>query len=238
MRIIVKGNSSTEELADVFDCLIARLTAAGIDEVSGVNIYLTPIIAGTPAIFVPDRVTPDERLELVGGVGKPDILEEGMDRVITPGKFVAKHEFYQEHSKIYAWQFCQRMNVSPGFYKKFLGMTSERAKEVFCSVPPVEISSDERPRLAALIEFTRSISKVFPHSNDSVAWFRGPYPDSRFEGATPIEQIELGGPQVAFEIAKALTLGVRRRRRGRDLPWPPPAHFDRIFLRASLLIEQ
>ena len=237
MRIVVKGTSSPEELADVFDCLIARLLAAGGGEGFWVNIYLTPNMAGATTIFVPDNGLSDERIEIMGGPATREFAEHGMDRAITAGKFVPKHKHFSELGILYAYHFCKKMDVSVDFYKNFLGMEPSRADDIFHSKPPIELTAAERSRLDALIEFTLVISKLFGKIENAVEWFRGPYPDSRFQGASPLEQIQAGGPQVAHEIGRTLKLGFHRRLRGRDIPWPPPAHFDQIFLRPSAVFK-
>ena len=67
MRIVIHGNSTPEELRQIFGKLMKDFEQGGVDCVPSVNIYLNVMREWQPIIVTDEVGTPLEVIEILGG---------------------------------------------------------------------------------------------------------------------------------------------------------------------------
>jgi hypothetical protein len=223
MRIVFKGGCSTEELSTAFELLISRLASAGVVQLSDVIVELIPDVSESAIVFVHDDQSGTlashwDVFDLTGTAG-------AVNRALTVGNFVPEYEIRGTILR----DFLKALPNPAEFRRSYFSMADEKINDILQADRVTELSRDERHEVWALAELARVALGVFPNRDELAAWFEGPFPHSRFDGATPLQQIQIGGSHVAVCIAESLAAGFWRRSRNALVPWPPPRHFDFAF---------
>lgn len=125
-------------------------------------------------------------------------------------------------------RFISDLELSYLEQSQLLDMSPERTAEILKRQDP-RLFLSERLRIQTADSLLQSGLLLLLDWSSLCAWFRGPFPLSKYRGATPLEQIQLGGFPVLVSMASCLELGIVHRAIGIPTPVPPPAHFDLVY---------
>ncbi len=125
-------------------------------------------------------------------------------------------------------RFMSDLNMTYEERAKVLGLSPERTLEILMRRDQ-RLFLSERLRIQTADSLLKNGLLLLLDWSSFCSWICGPYPHSRFAGATPLEQIRNGGFPVLVRIASSLEMGIVNRAIGLHTPVPPPAHFDLIY---------
>ena len=111
-----------------------------------------------------------------------------------------------------------------------LGADEERFSFLMSDTILVEFDRKERTRIAVFGSMLEKAQVLFPGWLEMIDWFRGPFPHSKFAGETPAEQIAQNGFDAVIDFRTAFENVVERRGLGLSTPFPPPRHFNLIYV--------
>lgn len=127
-------------------------------------------------------------------------------------------------------RFISDLELSYQEQSRLLDLSPERTAEIL-KRQDKRLSLAERLRIRTADGLLRNGLLLMLDWKSLCTWFRGPFPHSKYRGATPLEQIQLGGFSVLVSMATCLELGVIHRAMGFPIPVPPPMYFDLIYRR-------
>lgn len=220
MRVAIRGNPNTDDLAKALRKLIARFQAIGIEMFRGVNIYLNPHIESEELVLVDKDGSIVDVLELV-----PEIEGDGVVYIAPNGQDVAIVRKTDVRRVELLRRFVRLTNMPDGVVCKLLGITEQRLITLATTWVGRELSEEERSTLTVIGRMLEAAEEIFPDEVSMIQWFRGPFPHSELAGQSPIEQIFLTDIVGVSKIATALEWIAKSKLLGFPIT-VPPRHYD------------